>query len=482
VKHFLFSCSQQGKTPCHRLAATYASLVVACRCPSDHMLLGVNPHQPRMGQNRLISMHLLTISEQNTTVSTSPFLWERSPYTDAPLGSPELCGSSYSTLPSPTEPEAIKYPDSYNLPKKELKPNFKTEEIFGFGSCEDWANWDDPADNALSPTTTSFFPEQKMEPTVPISNMRNLEPREVPKQMQSHTNSTAEDISAVFGNDQMDQPLFQTVDQPRENLYSTPLSWSPPSSTINIRNPETYNRNPETYNFAATLSQDQHSRLIAQAMPSRSRTYPSSSSSASSPEPEQCSNGRKRKSTSYASDDEDEEFSQSTTNGRHPPMKKTSHNMIEKRYRTNLNDKIAQLRDSVPSLRVITKRNSRGEEVIEDLDGLTPAHKLNKVSHLMAFRPRMVESISLADTCVTQATVLSKATEYIAHIERRNKALVKENAELRSRVEAFELLMMARDPEMAQQQQQQRQAAQQQQLRNGPTHSRQANNSRFGME
>lgn len=65
--------------------------------------------------------------------------------------------------------------------------------------------------------------------------------------------------------------------------------------------------------------------------------------------------------------------------GRHQPVKKTAHNMIEKRYRTNLNDKIAALRDSVPSLRVMVKKNSRGEDIEEDLQGLTPAHKLNKV-------------------------------------------------------------------------------------------------------
>ena len=59
-------------------------------------------------------------------------------------------------------------------------------------------------------------------------------------------------------------------------------------------------------------------------------------------------------------------------------------NMIEKRYRTNLNDKIAALRDSVPSLRVISKKNSRGEEIQEDLQGLTPAHKLNKVCCLLS--------------------------------------------------------------------------------------------------
>lgn len=172
----------------------------------------------------------------------------------------------------------------------------------------------------------------------------------------------------------MNQPLFQTADQPRENLYSTPLSWSPPAQISDIRN-------SQAYMMAPALSPRQQSKLIAQAMPHRSNKYPSSPSSASSPEPEQ-RNGLKRKSTSYGSDDEDEDFHspQPASNGRHPRVKKTAHNMIEKRYRTNLNDKIAALRDSVPSLRVITKRNSRGEEVVEDLQGLTPAHKSNKVS------------------------------------------------------------------------------------------------------
>ncbi len=64
------------------------------------------------------------------------------------------------------------------------------------------------------------------------------------------------------------------------------------------------------------------------------------------------------------------------------PVKKTAHNMIEKRYRTNINDKIAALRDSVPSLRIMSK-SARGEDTThdrEELHGLTPAHKLNKAT------------------------------------------------------------------------------------------------------
>lgn len=87
-----------------------------------------------------------------------------------------------------------------------------------------------------------------------------------------------------------------------------------------------------------------------------------------------------------------------------PKKEKTSHNMIEKRYRTNINDKILALRDCVPSLRCVVTGGTRPSE---DLDGLTPASKLNK------------------------ATVLTKATEYILHLQKRNALLMKELNETR---------------------------------------------------
>ncbi|ODV59675.1 HLH-domain-containing protein, partial [Ascoidea rubescens DSM 1968] len=91
---------------------------------------------------------------------------------------------------------------------------------------------------------------------------------------------------------------------------------------------------------------------------------------------------------------------------------KSSHNMIEKRYRTNINDKIRNLRDSVPSLRCLIDDNfddsnlDLSNDLNIKLDGLQPAKKLNK------------------------ATILSKATEYIKHLEFKNKNLVKENNHL----------------------------------------------------
>jgi hypothetical protein len=100
---------------------------------------------------------------------------------------------------------------------------------------------------------------------------------------------------------------------------------------------------------------------------------------ASSPEAAELSktSSRKRKSSAEVEDDDDDE----ELDGQQP-VKKTAHNMIEKRYRTNLNDKIAALRDSVPALRIMSK-SARGEDTTEDreeLHGLTPAHKLNKAT------------------------------------------------------------------------------------------------------
>ena len=74
-----------------------------------------------------------------------------------------------------------------------------------------------------------------------------------------------------------------------------------------------------------------------------------------------------------------------------------SHSIVEKRYRTNINDKIADLRKTIPSLRVPTSAES-----------LSAAPKHNK------------------------STVLTKAIEYIHHLEQRNAYLENVNASLRN--------------------------------------------------
>ncbi|ETN43178.1 uncharacterized protein HMPREF1541_02336 [Cyphellophora europaea CBS 101466] len=101
-----------------------------------------------------------------------------------------------------------------------------------------------------------------------------------------------------------------------------------------------------------------------------------------------------------------------------PAAKKRPHNIIEKRYRANLNEKIAELRDSVPSLRTTQKaRVTDGlgaESEDEDLNGLTPSNKLNK------------------------ASILTKAVEYIRHLEFRTKRLEDENRSLKERLETLD--------------------------------------------
>ncbi|KAI5301269.1 hypothetical protein KEM55_007055, partial [Ascosphaera atra] len=114
----------------------------------------------------------------------------------------------------------------------------------------------------------------------------------------------------------------------------------------------------------------------------------------------------------------------STSPQRVLPSKKRSHNVIEKRYRANLNEKIAELRDSVPSLRVIARQRSRaglagsphsdGNDAENDEYAIGAGGKLNK------------------------ASILSKATEYIRHLEARNKRLEEENVEVKIRLRQFE--------------------------------------------
>lgn len=61
---------------------------------------------------------------------------------------------------------------------------------------------------------------------------------------------------------------------------------------------------------------------------------------------------------------------------------RTAHNDIERKYRTNLKDKISELRDAVPALRTIQ------EGVVDEGDDNTPGNrpKVSKVSHHGFFR------------------------------------------------------------------------------------------------
>ncbi|KAK4888230.1 Clr6 histone deacetylase associated PHD protein-2 Cph2 [Elasticomyces elasticus] len=200
------------------------------------------------------------------------------------------------------------------------------------------------------------------------------------------------------------------LEMPRiDTNWTLPMDAVPESVTLSALSNENSH-----YQYEAVPSSIAPSLNHSPGSTSHQRTSLSGNSDSNSPPqpPPKKKGGRKRKAEiveqeAAAAAEQGDLFD---ADGR--PIKKTSHNVIEKRYRNNLNDKIVELRNAVPALRAMGKANSGGDE--EDLEGLTPAHKLNK------------------------ATVMGKATEYIRHLEKRNKTMSEEMALLQERLAAVE--------------------------------------------
>ncbi|GAB0135809.1 hypothetical protein EsDP_00004134 [Epichloe bromicola] len=91
-----------------------------------------------------------------------------------------------------------------------------------------------------------------------------------------------------------------------------------------------------------------------------------------------------------------------------------AHNDVERKYRTNLKDKIAELRAAVPALQ------TSGADGDSEGGSAAGQQSRNKIS---------------------KGTVLTKATEYIHQLEARNKAIVQEHQQLSRRIQAFETLL-----------------------------------------
>jgi hypothetical protein len=226
-----------------------------------------------------------------------------------------------------------------------------------------------------------------------------------------------------FGQRQLFSPALDNIKSINIEHFSLPgghsLSSSAPKSQHVCSTICPTNNVPRSM---ATLTVAVQAQLQKIAMPPHLRRSLSNSSSTS-----------ESKDSAHLSDDggsanprkhkmeDTNEVQDKNVNDDYKPMKRTPHNMIERRYRNKLNDEIARLRDSVPSLRIMSK-SARGEDVTkdrEDLHGLTPAHKLNK------------------------ATVISKATEYIRHLEKRDDQLLDQTINMQRRLAAFEKLFMA---------------------------------------
>lgn len=166
------------------------------------------------------------------------------------------------------------------------------------------------------------------------------------------------------------------------NVASSDVNDTPPgtASSQQLTRPPTVDK----ISGAAVLTPEAQEKLRNIAMPHGLRAHkhnlspsPKSAGNASSPDSADGTKKAARKRKMSSDPDDDDELEDDDK-----PVKKTAHNMIEKRYRNNINDKIAALRDSVPSLRIMSK-SAKGEDTSldrEELHGLTPAHKLNKAT------------------------------------------------------------------------------------------------------
>ena len=97
----------------------------------------------------------------------------------------------------------------------------------------------------------------------------------------------------------------------------------------------------------------------------------------------------------------------SNSSGKRKKPRRKAHNAIERRYRGRLNEKIAGLRDSIPSLRA-------------------------KVESEAARRARSLDPTASSGTAlkVNKADVLEKATEYVKQLENTNRQLENDNRQL----------------------------------------------------
>ncbi|KXH43601.1 helix-loop-helix DNA-binding domain-containing protein [Colletotrichum nymphaeae SA-01] len=279
-----------------------------------------------------------------------------------------------------------------------VSPVFPTSS-FQLPTGGDWpAYFEKPA---LSPDLDVFYGESFGSPMSFLSPQNlTLSPSANPSDLMSD--------AVAFGREGINdtQPLFQSLDAPaRPQPQPQPQSQTqqPAKSPRLARTTSAPSSRPQ---------QQQPQRQQQQQQPqTQQRTSPRT-------------NDLKRKSSASSAS--------SRSASPEPPARRTKHsgepsknphNMIEKRYRVNINEKIIALRDAVPSLRCVVQHTENPHaaaaaaaesdepiDVVEELGGLMPARKLNK------------------------ATILSKATEYIAHLEKKNSQLWKENEALEKRL------------------------------------------------
>ncbi|KAK1641453.1 hypothetical protein BDP81DRAFT_133661 [Colletotrichum phormii] len=272
-----------------------------------------------------------------------------------------------------------------------VSPVFPTSS-FQLPSGADWpAYFEKPA---LSPDLDVFYGESFGSPMSFLSPQNlTLSPSANPSDLMSD--------AVAFGREGINdtQPLFQTLDAPAARPQPQPQQPQQPAKSPRLSRTTT----------SAPSSRPEQSRLQQQQQ--QHQTSPRT-------------NDLKRKSSASSASSRSASPEPPARRTKHAEPSKNPHNMIEKRYRVNINEKIIALRDAVPSLRCVVQQTENPHaaaaaaaaesdeafDVVEELGGLMPARKLNK------------------------ATILSKATEYISHLEKKNSQLWKEKEELEKRL------------------------------------------------
>lgn len=154
-------------------------------------------------------------------------------------------------------------------------------------------------------------------------------------------------------------------------------------------------------------------------------------------------NQRNRIPKSYISANEDETTATLSKTSR--PKIRSSHNVIEQRYRNKINDKFTALQESVPTLRVVSRRKSTK---LEDLDDMLDDHVSDTLPNRVHIHgsntdggERVQESdLSGADSDdlegleparkLNKGTILTKSVEYIKFLEIKNSRMRAQQQEL----------------------------------------------------
>lgn len=232
------------------------------------------------------------------------------------------------------------------------------------------------------------------------------------------------DVAIIRGQPETSSPDEMTSDDALFELEisANPLSFTPPQgSSVDGANPAPTeaDRIPrQSFRAFSSLSFAEEMELRAIAMPEggSSLLTPPEHASSSSP----VSSSATLMTRKCKRKDAIVGYKTPCTTEAHQ-SKRRGHNAIEKRYRTNLNDKILLLQQSIPSLRS------------------TPDSALDSDDEEVSCDPRRL----------SKAVILTKAIGYITNLESINSRLRHEASITSTRVDAFEKLALSGALEMS---------------------------------